>query len=56
MKIRFIQHKGLDFEIEQMISSSSTREKVWGILGVLMQLQQYLINNRYRHMIFPTKI
>ncbi|VDK85274.1 unnamed protein product [Litomosoides sigmodontis] len=39
-------HKRLDFEIEQMISSSSTREKIWGIFGVLMQLQQYLVNNR----------
>ncbi|KAL3986171.1 Fanconi anemia protein FancD2 nuclease family protein [Acanthocheilonema viteae] len=40
------KHKGLDFEIEQMISSSSTREKIWGIFGVLMQLQQYLMNSR----------
>uniref|UniRef100_A0A1I7VZM5 Fanconi anemia group D2 protein n=1 Tax=Loa loa TaxID=7209 RepID=A0A1I7VZM5_LOALO len=41
-----LSHKGLDFEIEQMISSSSIKEKVWGVLGVLMQLQQYLMNNR----------
>ncbi|CAG9529984.1 unnamed protein product [Cercopithifilaria johnstoni] len=40
------KQKGLDFEIEQMISSSSTRETIWGIFGVLMQLQQYLMNNR----------
>ncbi|KAM3716199.1 Fanconi anemia group D2 protein [Dirofilaria immitis] len=40
------KHKILNFEIEQMISSSSTKEKVWGILGMLMQLQQYLINDR----------
>uniref|UniRef100_A0A0R3RIH2 Methyl methanesulfonate-sensitivity protein 22-like n=1 Tax=Elaeophora elaphi TaxID=1147741 RepID=A0A0R3RIH2_9BILA len=40
------KHKGLDFEIEQMISSSLTSEKIWGILGVLMQLQQYLVDNR----------
>ncbi|MCP9260760.1 BMA-FCD-2, isoform c [Dirofilaria immitis] len=41
-----VSHKILNFEIEQMISSSSTKEKVWGILGMLMQLQQYLINDR----------
>ncbi|KAK6113714.1 Fanconi anemia protein FancD2 nuclease family protein [Brugia pahangi] len=40
------KHKGLEFEIEQMISSSLVREKVWGILGILMQLQQYLMNKR----------
>ncbi|VDM95702.1 unnamed protein product [Thelazia callipaeda] len=40
------RHKGLNLEIERMISSSSTREKVWGILGVLMQIQQYLMNKR----------
>ncbi|VDM10201.1 unnamed protein product [Wuchereria bancrofti] len=39
------KHKGLEFEIEQMISSSLIKEKVWGILGTLMQLQQYLMNN-----------
>lgn len=47
-----MQHKGLDFEIEQMISSSSTKEKVWGIFGMLMQLQQYLMNDRYLYMTF----
>ncbi|VDK61754.1 unnamed protein product [Onchocerca ochengi] len=39
------KHKKLDSEIEQLLSSSSAKEKIWGILGVLMQLQQYLMNN-----------
>lgn len=54
-KYSLMQHKGLNFEIEQMITSSSTREKIWGIFGVLMQLQQYLMNNRYITLIFRLK-